>query len=47
MLKYEACIISIKKRLHLTACDISLIYMRKSRGPRINPCGTPLDTHAG
>ena len=21
--------------------------MRKSRGPRIDPCGTPLDTHAG
>ena len=21
--------------------------MRKSRGPRIGPCGTPLDTHVG
>ena len=33
--------------LYLTGCDISLIYMRKSRGPRIEPCGTSLDTHAG
>ena len=39
MLTNKACI--------MTACDISLIYMRKSRGPRIDPWGTPLDTHAG
>ena len=36
-----------KKRLHFTGCDTSLIYMRKTRGPRIDPCCTPLNTHAG
>ena len=36
-----------RKRLHLRASDISLIYMRKSREPRIGPCGIPLETHAG
>ena len=43
----KAWIIRIKKRLYLTACDISLIYMRKTRVPTIDPCGPPLDTHAG
>ena len=47
MLTDNACIISIKKRLHLGPCDISLLYMRKSREPRIDPCSTSLDTHAG
>ena len=35
-----------EKRIYLIACDISLIYMRKSREPRIDLCGKPLDTHA-
>ena len=36
-----------RKRLHLTAWDMSVTYVRKSRGLRIDPCGTPLETHAG
>ena len=47
MLTDQTCIISITERLHFTVFDISLIHMRKSRGPRIGPCGTPLDTHVG
>ena len=47
MLTDKACIIRIKERLHLTASEISLIYIRKSSEPRIDPCGAPLDTHAG
>ena len=34
------------KKLHLTACEIHLIYTRKSRRPRIDPSGTLLDTPA-
>ena len=37
----------IRKRLHLTTCNVTLIYMRKRRGLRIDPCGISLNTHAG
>ena len=26
---------------------MSVTYMRQSRGLRMDPCGTPLETHAG
>ena len=32
-----------KTRLHLTAIDISLTYIKNNKRPRIYPCGTPHD----
>ena len=36
-----------RKRIHLIAGVISLMYMRRRRGSRLDACGTPLDTYAG
>ena len=33
-----------RKRWHLTACDMSLTYMKIKSGPKIEPLGTPPDT---
>ena len=30
-----------KKRLHFTAIGISLAYIKNSKGPSIDTCGTP------
>ena len=32
---------------YLTDCGRSLMYMRKSKGPKIDPCGTPHTSSAG
>ena len=29
--------------LHLKFCDKSLMYIKKNRGPKIKPCGTPAE----
>ena len=36
-----------EKRSHLTACDMSLTYIKNKSGPRMEPCGTPQDTDTG
>ena len=30
-----------RNRFDLTALDMSFTYMRNSKGPRMDPCGTP------
>ena len=47
MLTSKKCIIDMKKRSDLTACDMSLTNIKNKSGPRIEPCGTPQDTDAG
>ena len=36
-----------KMSLHFTADSMSITYIRKSNGPRMEPCGTPQGTILG
>ena len=45
--KQEMYHLHIEKKSHLTACDVSLKYIKNKSGPRIEPWGTPQDTDAG
>ena len=46
MLTGKACIISVKEKITFDSLW-HLIDTRKTRGSKIDPCGTPLDTYAG
>ena len=37
----------VKKKSHLTVCDVSLSYTKNKSDPKLEPLGTPQDTDAG
>ena len=48
MLTNNTCIISLKETITFNSFGyVNVTYIRKSRGLRIDPCITPLETNAG